>query len=93
MSYGEALLAVFVSGPKPETAGDYVAPREVIRLMVSLLFINDDKLLATPWNGAQDDSLLGEASAPQQILKASIAAQVIPFRIHHQKSHLYVSLF
>jgi type I restriction enzyme M protein len=31
-----------------ETAGDHFTPREVIRLMVSLLFIHDDKLLATP---------------------------------------------
>jgi type I restriction enzyme M protein len=31
-----------------ETAGDHFTPREVIRLMVSMLFINDDKLLATP---------------------------------------------
>jgi len=31
-----------------ETAGDHFTPREVIRLMVDLLFINDDKLLATP---------------------------------------------
>lgn len=31
-----------------ETAGDHFTPREVIRLMVSLLFINDDTLLATP---------------------------------------------
>ena len=31
-----------------ETAGDHFTPREVIRLMVSLLFIQDDKLLATP---------------------------------------------
>src|SRR5882672_9473732 len=30
-----------------ETAGDHFTPREVIRLMVSILFINDDKLLAT----------------------------------------------
>ncbi|KVL61894.1 DNA methyltransferase [Burkholderia cepacia] len=30
-----------------ETAGDHFTPREVIRLMVNLLFINDDKLLAT----------------------------------------------
>lgn len=28
-----------------ETAGDHFTPREVIRLMVNLLFINDDKLL------------------------------------------------
>lgn len=30
-----------------ETAGDHFTPREVIRLMVNLLFIQDDKLLAT----------------------------------------------
>lgn len=31
-----------------ETAGDHFTPREVIKLMVHILFINDDKLLATP---------------------------------------------
>ena len=31
-----------------ETAGDHFTPREVIRLMVNLLFIQDDQLLATP---------------------------------------------
>ena len=31
-----------------ETAGDHFTPREVIRLMVHILFINDDELLATP---------------------------------------------
>ncbi|MEN6427287.1 MAG: class I SAM-dependent DNA methyltransferase [Phycisphaerales bacterium] len=31
-----------------ETAGDHFTPREVIRLMVSILFIDDDHLLATP---------------------------------------------
>ena len=31
-----------------ETAGDHFTPREVIRLMVNVLFIDDDKLLATP---------------------------------------------
>lgn len=31
-----------------ETAGDHFTPREVIRLMVNLLFIHDDGLLATP---------------------------------------------
>ncbi|MBZ5638349.1 MAG: type I restriction-modification system subunit M [Acidobacteriia bacterium] len=31
-----------------ETAGDHFTPREVIRLMVNILFIDDDKLLATP---------------------------------------------
>ena len=31
-----------------ETAGDHFTPRDVIRLMVSILFIGDDDLLATP---------------------------------------------
>ena len=31
-----------------ETAGDHFTPREVIRLMVGILFIEDDELLATP---------------------------------------------
>ena len=31
-----------------ETAGDHFTPREVIRLMVNILFIQDDELLATP---------------------------------------------
>ena len=31
-----------------ETAGDHFTPREVIRLMVNILFIDDDELLATP---------------------------------------------
>lgn len=31
-----------------ETAGDHFTPREVIRLMVHILLINDDELLATP---------------------------------------------
>jgi type I restriction enzyme M protein len=31
-----------------ETAGDHFTPREVIRLMVNLLFINDDDLLSRP---------------------------------------------
>src|SRR6267143_3907349 len=31
-----------------ETAGDHFTPREVIRLMVNILFNHDDKLLATP---------------------------------------------
>lgn len=31
-----------------ETAGDHFTPREVIRLMVNLLFINDDDLLSKP---------------------------------------------
>lgn len=32
-----------------ETAGEHFTPREVIRLMVNLLFIEDDQVLAKPW--------------------------------------------
>jgi type I restriction enzyme M protein len=35
-----------------ETAGDHFTPREVIRLMVNILFINDDQLLETPGTAA-----------------------------------------
>ena len=35
-----------------ETAGDHFTPREVIRLMVSILFIEDDGLLAPPARSA-----------------------------------------
>ena len=31
-----------------ETAGDHFTPRDVIRLMVNILFMEDDELLATP---------------------------------------------
>ena len=31
-----------------ETAGDHFTPRDIVRLMVSILFIEDDELLATP---------------------------------------------
>jgi type I restriction enzyme M protein len=31
-----------------ETAGEHFTPREVIRLMVDLLFIEDDDVLQTP---------------------------------------------
>ncbi len=41
----ENLIRCF-NEPANETAGDYFTPREVIRLMVNLLFIHDDKLLA-----------------------------------------------
>ena len=34
-----------------------------------------------------------ESSAPQQILKALVGAQIIPFRVDRQKSHPYVLLF
>ena len=31
-----------------KTGGDFSTPRDIIRLMVSILFIEDDELLATP---------------------------------------------
>jgi type I restriction enzyme M protein len=36
-----------------ETAGDHFTPREVIRLMVHILFIQDDQLLTTPCTRGQ----------------------------------------
>jgi N-6 DNA Methylase len=41
-----------------ETAGEYFTPREVIRLMVNLLFIADDELL-TPSRRGEDDARPG----------------------------------
>ena len=43
----EELLRKF-SELSNETAGEHFTPREVIRLMVDLLFIEDDEILATP---------------------------------------------
>ena len=37
-----------------ETAGEHFTPREVIRLMVDLLFIEDDEALRTPGHRADD---------------------------------------
>ena len=50
-----------------ETAGDHFTPREVIRLMVNILFIHDDKFLATPGTVARIDvseSIMKLAAAP-----------------------------
>ncbi len=41
-----------------ETAGEHVTPREVIRLMVNLLFIDDDPALSKP-GVVQDDARPG----------------------------------
>ena len=43
----EELIRKF-AGLSNETAGEHFAPREVIRLMVNLLFIEDDDALAKP---------------------------------------------
>ncbi|MBK8259303.1 MAG: SAM-dependent DNA methyltransferase [Polyangiaceae bacterium] len=66
-----------------ETAGDHFTPREVIRLMVNLLFIHDDKLLATPGTVRK---LLDPACGTGGML-----AQAQRYlREHHAEARLYV---
>ena len=66
-----------------ETAGDHFTPREVIRLMVNILFINDDKLLATPGTVRK---LLDPACGTGGML-----AQAQNYlREHHAEARLYV---
>ena len=66
-----------------ETAGDHFTPRDVIRLMVSILFINDDQLLATP--GAVR-KLLDPACGTGGML----AEAQNYLREHHSAARLYV---
>ena len=66
-----------------ETAGDHFTPREVIRLMVNLLFINDDKLLATPGTVRK---LLDPACGTGGML----AEAQNYLRDHHKEARLYV---
>ena len=66
-----------------ETAGDYFTPREVIRLMVSILFIEDDRLLATPGTVRK---LLDPACGTGGML----AEAQNYLREHHGKARLYV---
>lgn len=66
-----------------ETAGDHFTPREVIRLMVSLLFIRDDKLLATPGTVRK---LLDPACGTGGML----AEAQNWLREHHGEARLYV---
>ena len=66
-----------------ETAGDHFTPREVIRLMVSILFMHDDKLLATP--GAVR-KLLDPACGTGGML----AEAQNYLREHHSAARLYV---
>ncbi len=66
-----------------ETAGDHFTPREVIRLMVSILFINDDKLLATPGTVRK---LLDPACGTGGML----AEAQNYLRDHHAEARLYV---
>jgi type I restriction enzyme M protein len=66
-----------------ETAGDHFTPREVIRLMVSILFINDDRLLATPGTVRK---LLDPACGTGGML----AEAQNYLRDHHSAARLYV---
>ncbi len=66
-----------------ETAGDHFTPREVIRLMVSLLFIRDNKLLATPGTVRK---LLDPACGTGGML----AEAQNYLRDHHREAKLYV---
>jgi type I restriction enzyme M protein len=66
-----------------ETAGDHFTPREVIRLMVSILFINDDALLATRGTVRK---LLDPACGTGGML----AEAQKYLRDHHREAKLYV---
>lgn len=66
-----------------ETAGDHFTPREVIRLMVNILFINDDALLATPGTVRK---LLDPACGTGGML----AEAQNYLREHHPEARLYV---
>ena len=66
-----------------ETAGDHFTPREVIRLMVNLLFIHDDKLLATAGTVRK---LLDPACGTGGML----AEAQRYLREHHSEAKLYV---
>jgi type I restriction enzyme M protein len=67
-----------------ETAGDHFTPREVIRLMVNLLFIDDDKLLVVPGTVRK---LLDPACGTGGML----AEAQNYLRQHHSAATLYVS--
>lgn len=66
-----------------ETAGDHFTPREVIRLMVNILFQDDDKLLATPGTVRK---LLDPACGTAGML----AEAQNYLRDHHAEARLYV---
>jgi type I restriction enzyme M protein len=66
-----------------ETAGDHFTPREVIRLMVNILFINDDDLLTTPGTVRK---LLDPACGTGGML----AEAQNYLREHHTAARLYV---
>lgn len=66
-----------------ETAGDHFTPREVIRLMVNILFIDDDDLLATPGTAR---TLLDPACGTGGML----AEAQNYLRDHHPRARLFV---
>ncbi len=66
-----------------ETAGDHFTPREVIRLMVNILFIRDDQLLALPGTVRK---LLDPACGTGGMLAESQHY----LREHHSAARLYV---
>ena len=66
-----------------ETAGDHFTPREVIRLMVNLLFIQDDELLAKP---GVVRTLLDPACGTGGMLAEAQSY----LRDHHRQARLYV---
>src|SRR5438034_2642243 len=66
-----------------ETAGDHFTPREVIRLMVNILFINDDDLLATP-------GTVRKLLDPAWRTGGMLAEAQNYLREHHAAARLYV---
>ncbi len=66
-----------------ETAGDHFTPREVIQLMVNILFIDDDELLATPGTAR---TLLDPACGTGGML----AEAQNYLRDHHAQARLFV---
>ena len=66
-----------------ETAGDHFTPREVIRLMVNLLFINDDDLLAKP-------GIVRTLLDPACGTGGMLAEAQSYLRDHHEQARLYV---
>ena len=66
-----------------ETAGDHFTPREVIRLMVNILFIHDDELLAVPGTVRK---ILDPACGTGGML----AEAQNYLRDHHREARLYV---
>ena len=66
-----------------ETAGDHFTPREVIRLMVDLLFIEDDLLLSTP-------STVRKLLDPACGTGGMLAEAQNYMREHHPQAELFV---